>query len=137
MTLILNGDDVIMVDDNASERMFARDCYQLAGLENDWREFEDGPTFLAHMGAITAGGDLPAVVLLDINMPGMNGFDVLAALREQPRFSKLPVFMMLTSSNRPEDVKHAEQLGASAYQVKPDSIDDYVEMFKQLPERFS
>lgn len=63
----------------------------------------------------------PEVVLLDINMPGMNGFEVLEHLKTSKTSKHLPVIMLTTSSNS-EDVEKAYALGANAFMVKPDSL---------------
>ncbi|WP_371827089.1 response regulator [Deinococcus sp. QL22] len=60
---------------------------------------------------------IPDVVLLDINMPKMNGFEVLAALKQHPRLQTIPVVMLSTSPNS-EDVTQAYTLHASGYLIK-------------------
>ncbi|GAB5540235.1 MAG: response regulator [Salibacteraceae bacterium] len=62
------------------------------------------------------------IVLLDINMPGMNGFDVLAYLRNRKDGHNMPIVMLTTSSNK-DDISKAYALGANAYMVKPASLD--------------
>jgi len=64
----------------------------------------------------------PALVLLDLNMPGMNGFEVLAWIREQPALKQLPVHI-LSASSRVNDRERALQLGADSYLVKPTNLD--------------
>ena len=60
----------------------------------------------------------PAVILLDVNMPRLDGFGVLRHLRKSPRVAHIPV-MMLTARNAPDDIKEALALGASDYLAKP------------------
>ena len=64
----------------------------------------------------------PDLILLDINMPGMNGFDVLSFLRSRKEGRCLPIVMLTTSSSK-EDITKAYELGANAYMVKPASLD--------------
>lgn len=68
-----------------------------------------------------AGIPLPDVILLDINMPGMTGFEVLLALKEDPAFRLIPV-VMLTPSADARDVQQAYTLHASSYLVKEPSF---------------
>ena len=122
-----------MVDDNEAERRLARECFEMSDLENPWLEFDGGPAFLNHLEDIKRkGAPMPAVVLLDINMPQMNGFEVLGALRQDPYFERLPVRVMLTNSNNPDDIQKAKALGASGYYSKPDGVLDYVALFNGL-----
>src|ERR1051325_2897000 len=68
---------------------------------------------------------LPSVVLLDLNMPRVNGFEVLTWVKSKPEFSKLPVIIFSTSDLQ-SDVDRAFALGASDYIVKPTETQDLV-----------
>ena len=73
----------------------------------------------------------PAVVLLDIKMPRMDGIEVLHAIRNDPTLKMLPV-VMLTSSREEPDLKRSYELGANAYVVKPVDFVDFIEAVKQV-----
>lgn len=73
----------------------------------------------------------PTVVLLDVELPGKSGFDVLAWIRKQPRFNRLPV-VMLSCSSDPEHMNRAYRLRASSYVVKPTDFDGLVELVSTL-----
>ncbi|GAB3828732.1 hypothetical protein GCM10028895_42620 [Pontibacter rugosus] len=66
----------------------------------------------------------PSVILLDINMPKMNGLEFLEELRREPEFSHIPVFIM-TTSNEESDRMAAQRLNVSGYIVKPLSFDSF------------
>jgi CheY-like chemotaxis protein len=66
---------------------------------------------------------LPDLILLDINMPGLSGFDVLKKLKDDRRLARIPV-VMLTSSELSSDVAKAYELGASGYISKPSYMHD-------------
>ena len=73
----------------------------------------------------------PAVLLLDIKMPRMDGIEVLRAIRNDPALKTLPV-VMLTSSREQPDLKRSYELGANAYVVKPVDFRDFMEAVKQV-----
>jgi len=73
----------------------------------------------------------PAVLLLDIKMPRMDGIEVLQAIRSDPTLKTLPV-VMLTSSREEPDLKRSYELGANAYVVKPVDFLDFIEAVKQV-----
>jgi CheY-like chemotaxis protein len=73
----------------------------------------------------------PAVILLDIKMPRMDGIEVLRAIRSDDKLKKLPV-VMLTSSREGPDLKKCYEIGANAYVVKPVDFKDFIEAVKQL-----
>jgi CheY-like chemotaxis protein len=73
----------------------------------------------------------PAVVLLDIKMPRMDGIEVLQAIRNDPALKNLPV-VMLTSSREEPDLKKSYESGVNAYVVKPVDFQDFIEAVKQV-----
>lgn len=73
----------------------------------------------------------PAVLLLDIKMPRMDGIEVLVELRKDDRFRKLPI-VMLTSSREEPDLKKCYELGVNAYVVKPVDFKDFIEAVKNI-----
>ena len=75
--------------------------------------------------------ELPDVLVLDVMLPRRNGFDVLKAIKTDPRLTSLPV-MVLTAKGQERDRRAAEQLGADAYVTKPFSNRDVVEHIKRL-----
>jgi CheY-like chemotaxis protein len=76
-------------------------------------------------------GGLPDLLILDVMLPGLNGFEVLKAIKSDPRLSALPV-ILLTARTQPRDREMAESIGAAAYLTKPFSNRDIVAMVRQL-----
>ena len=72
--------------------------------------------------SVLGSGFIPTFVCLDINMPGVDGTEVLAYLRREPRLIRVPVFM-ITSDDQPETRKRVMKLGATAMLLKPATID--------------
>lgn len=127
---------VVMVDDNAGDLFFVERCYQASGLKNPWLAFSRGGDFLAMLQRVKdSQAPMPALVLLDLNMPGMNGIEILHTTRADGFFSKLPIFFVLTSSTDPRDQRRAQELGVDGFYTKTSSIDDYVDFFSALGER--
>ncbi len=129
-----DGDGTIaFVDDTDDDVYVARRCYQRSGLPNPLLFFDGGRKFLEFLQSVDAGESrMPALVLLDLNMPGMGGFEVLEKLRARPECARLPVVVMLTNSDRRADVQHARELGANGFQTKPSGVDEYVAFFRSL-----
>ena len=74
---------------------------------------------------------MPCLVLLDLNMPGKSGLDVLKWIRTQPRISTLPI-VVITSSNQDSDIHRAYLLGANGYLIKPGKPDELLVMVKGI-----
>jgi len=74
---------------------------------------------------------VPDVVFLDINMPGLDGFEVLAYIRREPKLDKIPV-IIVTSDDQPETARRAQKTGALALVIKPPSIEVLEDLLKDL-----
>lgn len=105
-------------------------AFRKAGVPSLLHTVGDGQEALAYLRGEGAYADrarfpFPDAVLLDLNMPNLDGFEVLQALRSEPAWNSLPVFV-LSASNVPADVRRAHALHANAYIVKPSRLDELV-----------
>jgi two-component system sensor histidine kinase ChiS len=110
---------VLVVDDEPVNRHVIASCLQLAGIT--FRTAGDGKNALRML----KDGDKPDMLLLDVMMPGLSGYEVCRALRKQHPASALPV-VMLTVANRVEDIVEGFAAGANDYLTKPFSRDELV-----------
>jgi len=109
----------LVVDDAADIRLLIRGL--LGGHGFEVREVADGTEALAAL----ADDPLPDVVVLDVQMPELDGWDTLAAIRGEPRTASLPVVLCTVRSQR-ADLSRGWRLGCDAFVVKPFSADDLV-----------
>lgn len=124
---------IIMVDDSDIDIYVATKIYDKSGLTNPFHTFTSGNAFLGYMQSVKEQGkEMPSAVLLDLNMPGMNGFEVLERIRSQEFFADIPIVVILTNSNRKEDWQRAEALGADAFKTKPAELSEYKAFFERL-----
>ncbi|HLH56962.1 MAG TPA: response regulator [Verrucomicrobiae bacterium] len=121
-----NEDHVLLI-----ERAFAK-CKVLNPIQVV-RSGQEAVDYLSGKGRYTNREEfpLPGLLLLDLKMPGMDGFDVLRWIRQQPGLRALRV-VVLTSSNEIRDVNLAYQLGANSFLVKPADFDDFVRVTQAL-----
>lgn len=82
-----------------------------------------------------AGADhnLPGIILLDLNMPGLDGRDVLAKLKQDPLTKCIPVIVM-TSSSDPVDIERCYEIGANSYVVKPVELEGFISSIARLKD---
>ena len=130
MTRLANENAIVMVDDNDGDLFLAETCYRRSSLHAPWLTFASGRDFIAYMSGVKLGQHpMPALVLLDINMPEMSGIEVLEHLRQDAAFDELPIVCMLTSSSDPRDRAQAQRLGARDFFTKPSTTAEYVALF--------
>lgn len=102
----------MVVEDEPENRLFIGLMLRTEGY--DVLEAEDGPAALELLNR----GHLPELILLDVMMPGLNGWQVFERLRDDQRFTDIPV-VMLTALAQRADVERAVQLGVDGYLTKP------------------
>jgi two-component system response regulator len=127
---------ILLVEDNPDDQLLTRIAFERAHLGNELIVMSDGVTALDYLWARGEFArrdpmELPALVLLDLNMPKLSGFEVLGKLRDNPVTAALPV-VVLTSSAQDEDVIRSYRNGANSYVRKPVELDAFIKALAQL-----
>ncbi len=127
---------ILLVDDSENDLLLMRAAFKKAGFDFPLQEVRNGEEAIAYLKGDAPYSDrnafpLPTVMLLDLNMPMKNGFDVLAWVRAQPGLQRLTT-IVLTASMRTEDVERAFDLGANSFLLKPGSLEALVDMARCL-----
>lgn len=103
---------IIFADDDADDLELITGFFKQYNRNVNVLEFKDGKEVLKFLDEFAASASTPALIVLDINMPRLNGKETLMAIRRHPRFHTIPVVLYTTSSN-PEDEDFCKKLGAS------------------------
>lgn len=120
---------VLVVEDNPDDEALALEAFRRNGVPNPVVVVRDGKAALDWLAAAAEGRDgreLPALVLLDINLPLIGGVEVLRRLRAHPKLATLPVVVLSTSSE-PRDLRDCYGAGANAYVCKPVEFEAFQE----------
>jgi CheY-like chemotaxis protein len=123
---------ILLVDDGEDDVILIRKAFANAKVTNPIHAVTDGEEAVAYLSgegryANRAEHPLPALILLDLHMPRMNGFQVLEWIRTQKALGLIPV-VVLTTSNLMRDVNSAYELGANSFLVKPMDFQDYADL---------
>ena len=126
---------ILIAEDSPADAEMTIDALREARLANPIVHVEDGVEaldFLLRRGAFAGREEgLPAVLLLDIKMPRMDGLEVLQRIRSEEELKRLPV-VILSSSREESDLARSWDLGVNAYVVKPVDIDQFFNAVKTL-----
>jgi two-component system response regulator len=128
----MRTDTILLVEDNPDDVYLTIHAFRQNDIQNEIIVANDGIDALDLLhptGAIAPL--LPAIVLLDINMPRMGGLELLARLRSDPRTRSLPV-IMLTTSTEDHDIAESYSSGANSYVAKPVTSDEFLEAARTL-----
>jgi CheY-like chemotaxis protein len=126
----------LLVDDNENDVLLVRRAFVKAKVLNTLHVVRSGAEAIAYLSgkgqfANRAEYPLPALVLLDLKMPGMDGFDVLRWIRQEPALRTLRV-VVLTASDDMRDVNVAYKMGANSFLIKPADLERFVEISQAL-----
>ncbi len=133
---MLNNVPILLAEDDENDVFLMGRAFDRAGIPNPLIVVHNGQEAIDYLGgkgkfADRAKHPMPGLLLLDLKMPWMDGFDVLAWLRGQPQFNTLPV-VVLTSSKLQADIDKSRDLGVYDYRVKPHTFDDLVRLLDDV-----
>ncbi len=136
MAVLPNSISILIADDDADDRMMAKDALDECRLTNHIDFVEDGVELLAYLrgqGKYAAPGAArrPGLIILDLNMPKMDGREALQAIKADPSLRRIPVVVM-TTSKAEEDIYRTYELGVSSFITKPVTFDGLVAVMRDL-----
>ena len=115
---------ILLVDDNRPDVRLFQESFRALRIPHELQVAYGGEDALNLLSA-SQSGDLPDIILLDLNMPRIDGFEVLSAIRQNPNLHTIPV-IILSSSRDERDVNRAYDLGANCYLNKP--MEEFVDL---------
>lgn len=127
---------ILLAEDDENEFLLMKLAFEKIRVENAFRRVKDGEEVIRYLKAGEPFSDrlqfpFPSLVLLDLKMPTMDGFEVLDWIRSQPRYQQL-VVTILSASTDADDVAHAYNSKANSYLVKPDTFSALVDMVVKI-----
>ncbi len=122
---------ILLVEDNPLDVDLTLRAFQRRKLANPIVVARDGEEALAWIPRWESGETLPVVILLDLNMPRVDGLTVLRTLKTHVLLRRIPV-VILTTSKEDRDVQTAYDLGANSYIVKPVGFDNFMDVAQQI-----
>ena len=128
---------VLLVEDNPGDVEITRRAFTKADIRNPLHVVRDGQEameFLEHRGSYAGGEKVaprPGLILLDLNLPRLDGREVLRRIKNDPHLSPIPV-VVLTTSNDEEDVLSCYDAGANTYVTKPIAFDGFLKTVRTI-----
>jgi len=126
---------ILMADDDADDRMMANDAFEENRLGNELRFVEDGEElmdYLLRQGKYVdpESSPRPGLILLDLNMPRMDGREALKIIKSDPDLHSIPIIVLTTSSSE-EDITRTYDLGVNSFITKPVTFEGLVDVIKK------
>lgn len=120
--------NILIVEDNAGDVFLLKEALRRSDIEFHCKHLADGEQAVVYLNAPDPAPDL---VLLDLNLPKRDGWEVLQVLRRSRDLSRTPV-VILSSSNAPEDLRRAASVECLIYIQKPSNLDDFLAIGKRI-----
>ena len=129
---------ILVAEDDPDDRLLFQEAVAEAALDVVTHFVLDGVELLDTLERYAASfkeynDEMPALVLLDLNMPRMDGREALKVLKSSAKLAEIPV-VILTTSHSPDDMMLAQNLAADAYLIKPSSFEALVKLMDSLPK---
>lgn len=127
---------VLMADDDAEDCLLASEALSEAGVTCAFSCVEDGVELMKYLSVHTRPeARLPALILLDINMPRKDGREALIEIKSDPALKNIPI-VILTNSEEQRDINFTMNAGAESFITKPVTFSGWIEIMKSLAERW-
>lgn len=126
---------ILLVEDNEGDVRLIKEAFNESKIEKSFsvaKDGEDALNFLYKRGQY-AGSVRPDIILLDINLPRKNGFEVLEQIKKDPDLRKIPV-IMLSSSSSEDHIHKSYELNANCYVTKPVDFDEYTQVVRTIED---
>ena len=125
--------EILLVEDSWGDVLLLREAFQESRLPVNLNIVTDGEDALAYLNGESkyTGSPMPDLVLLDLNLPRMDGRALLRRVKNHPRFKRLPV-VVLTSSALESDIREVNEMKANSYLVKPADLKGFHEIARKL-----
>ena len=129
--------ELLMVEDDPGDVLLTREALSGSRVRHNLRVVEDGEAAVAYLlrQGEHAEAPRPDLVLLDLNLPLLDGHEVLSRIKSDHTLRTIPV-VVLTTSAAPGDVRRSYELHANAYVTKPADLDDFTRVIRQVDDFF-
>jgi CheY-like chemotaxis protein len=136
----LRDSTILLVEDDEADILLLRRAFRNARIANPLLEVRDGQAAIQYLAGEGDYADrtlypIPFLVLLDLRLPKLSGFEVMAWIRERAHLANV-IVVVLTASDHVPDVTKARDLGANSYLVKPGNFEELVQMVKRIRGRW-
>lgn len=130
-----NPIEILLIEDNAADVRLTKEAFRDSRIDNELRVVEDGAAALDYLMHSGEGGDraVPDLILLDLNLPKLNGKEVLQRIKQHEQWKKIPV-VVLTSSAAHQDIQVCYAQYVNCYITKPLGYDEFLKAVKQIED---
>jgi two-component system, chemotaxis family, response regulator Rcp1 len=127
--------NILLVEDNPADVLLTREAFKEGSIPHEMIAVNDGVEAVSYLRRTGKYADAarPDIILLDINLPKKNGFEVLGEIKQDPDLKHIPAIVLSTSGSK-HDIRKAYELHANSYLVKPVELEDFLRVIRSLED---
>ena len=129
----MKGINILLVEDNEGDIVLTVEAFEESKIVNSITTIRDGKEAINFFESLSEDADCPNLVLLDINLPKINGLEVLTYIKKNERFKSIPVIMLTTSSSE-KDIFLSYKNYANCYITKPIDVSDFIKAIAKIED---
>jgi len=129
----MKGINILLIEDNEGDILLTTEAFENSKIVNKITAIRDGEKAINFFKALTNKEDIPHLVLLDVNLPKVNGHEVLTYIKNSERFKSVPVIMLTTSSSE-KDVLRSYKNHVNCYITKPIDLSDFMKAISKIED---
>jgi CheY-like chemotaxis protein len=125
--------NILLVEDNEGDVLLTMEAFEESKIVNKITAIKDGKEAINYFEALTNKGEIPHLVLLDINLPKVSGHEVLMYIKNNERFKSIPVIILTTSSSE-KDILQSYKNHVNCYITKPIDVSDFMKAIMKIED---
>ncbi len=125
--------NILLVEDNEGDILLTTEAFEESKIINNITALRDGKAAIDYFEKLTDKNDYPHLVLLDVNLPKVSGHEVLAHIKNDPKFCAIPV-IMLTTSSAEKDILKSYKNHVNCYITKPIDVADFMKAITKIED---
>jgi CheY-like chemotaxis protein len=129
----MKGINILLVEDNEGDILLTTEAFEDSKIVNSISVIRDGKDAIIFFEALTNKAAIPHLVLLDVNLPKVNGHEVLTYIKNNEKYKSIPVIMLTTSSSE-KDILQSYRNHVNCYITKPIDVSDFMKAITKIED---
>ena len=129
----MKGINILLIEDNEGDILLTREAFEESKIVNSITAIRDGSQAIRFFENLTNKEDIPHLVLLDINLPKVNGHEVLIYIKNHAKYKSIPVIVLTTSASKKE-ILECYKNHVNCYIVKPIDLSDFIKAISKIED---
>jgi CheY-like chemotaxis protein len=129
----MKGINILLIEDNEGDILLTTEAFEESKIVNSITVIRDGKEAISFFEALSRKTEIPHLVLLDVNLPKINGHEVLMYIKNSEKYKSIPVIMLTTSSSE-KDILQAYRSHVNCYITKPIDVSDFMKAITKIED---